>query len=691
MLINKITLYNYRIYKGANQLVFEDDAFRNIYIVSGFNGFGKTTFLSSLVWCLYGAQMQDVDDSFKRKIKDQGGYPKFLEDSLNRHAYLNLETNYYVEVSFSNLDIPGIIAEELTIRRTFYSGDKSDTVQIWLDGQPNELVQEVGYDLFIQDFILPKEIAKFFFFDAEKITELAEIQTTDQKRQLAKAYSEVLGIKKYTDLRINLQEQRLKYRRESANGDEINTFINLEGGIKGLEDEILKEKLNLGEIKKDITKVEEDIIDLQERLIRAGHVMSHEEHQKLVKRKAELSKQSEELKENFKRHLDLAPFAIAGKLFSQLVSTSLEEKKLAQHNRADHIFPLIADLQRKSEILNSSVTKEQFRELLRPLLAEYSQIQANLENKDKQAKIGLSDRTFQIIEHIENQLLHQYQEDIKQITRDMKRNRYDINEVNKALSRAEAKGNDTIVNRTRDNLRSKQNELNNSFINQGQSEEKLSILTNDLNNKKKVQGEFQKKVNLQEDLVEKDNVAKRLIEKLDQFILKMQTQKKVTLQKRIMDTLNKLMHKASFISDVQIKIEYDIIDIDLINKNGKIINKEGLSMGEKQLYATAILQALVSESNFDFPVFIDSPMQKLDATHATNIIKHFYPTVSKQVILLPLLQKEMSETEFKLLEPNVKSAHLIYHKSEDSSSTFIHVENKDLFDTIEHLYTNEHA
>src|SRR5690606_9704356 len=134
----------------------------------------------------------------------------------NRQAYLSLETDYFVEITFSGVDVPGIIAEELKIRRSFKSGDKSDTLQIWLDGQPNELVQEVGYDLFIQDFILPKEIAKFFFFDAEKITELAEIQTLDQKRQLAKAYSEVLGIKKYVDLRTNLHEQRLKYRRESA-------------------------------------------------------------------------------------------------------------------------------------------------------------------------------------------------------------------------------------------------------------------------------------------------------------------------------------------------------------------------------------------------------------------------------------------------------------------------------------------
>src|SRR5690606_270295 len=112
----------------------------------------------------------------------------------------------------------------------------------------------------------------------------------------------------------------------------------------------------------------------------------------------------------------------------------------------------------------------------------------------------------------------------------------------------------------------------------------------------KLREEQQKKVNLHEDLVEKDRIAERLINTLDAFILKIQEQKKKTLQARIMDTLHNLMHKSSFIDNVHITITNEKIDIDLINKDGTIINKEGLSMGEKQLYATAILKALVSES-----------------------------------------------------------------------------------------------
>src|SRR5690606_15539740 len=149
-----------------------------------------------------------------------------------------------------------------------------------------------------------------------------------------------------------------------------------------------------------------------------------------------------------------------------------------------------------------------------------------------------------------------------------------LNETNRLLSNAEAKSTDVLVNRHRENLHVKQAELNAHLLNQGKEEEKLSSLTNDLNSKKKVREELQKKVNLQEDLIEKDATAKRLMEEMDIFSAKIQEQKKNTLQRRIKDSLDQLMHKASFIYDVRIKIENEVIDIDLINKNGKVINKE---------------------------------------------------------------------------------------------------------------------
>jgi DNA sulfur modification protein DndD len=76
MTIKEIELYNFRIYKGSNQISLSSADSQNIFIISGKNGYGKTTFLMSLVWCLYGRNMQEVDDLYKKEIADQGGYSK---------------------------------------------------------------------------------------------------------------------------------------------------------------------------------------------------------------------------------------------------------------------------------------------------------------------------------------------------------------------------------------------------------------------------------------------------------------------------------------------------------------------------------------------------------------------------------------------------------------------------------------
>ena len=60
-------------------------------------------------------------------------------------------------------------------------------------------------------------------------------------------------------------------------------------------------------------------------------------------------------------------------------------------------------------------------------------------------------------------------------------------------------------------------------------------------------------------------------------------------------------------------------------------------------------------------------MQKFDKYHSENIIKEFYPSISEQVVLFPLLEKELSENEYELLKPNLNKAFLI-HNDKDSST-----------------------
>lgn len=82
MKIKSIELCNYRLYKGYNKIIFEEEKDKNIHLISGENGFGKTTFLTSLLWCLYGKMITDIDDGFRKEILSNS-YGAFLLGNLN--------------------------------------------------------------------------------------------------------------------------------------------------------------------------------------------------------------------------------------------------------------------------------------------------------------------------------------------------------------------------------------------------------------------------------------------------------------------------------------------------------------------------------------------------------------------------------------------------------------------------------
>ncbi len=239
---------------------------------------------------------------------------------------------------------------------------------------------------------------------------------------------------------------------------------------------------------------------------------------------------------------------------------------------------------------------------------------------------------------------------------------------------AENKAEDEYIS----NLRTKKDTITNSIIRSDNEIEALSLkigeLSNELKTHRQRQDILRKKIDESSVYSQKERKTKQLITRLQSFIAQFKDEKKKSLESKMLQALSILMHKKDFIKrvDVDINATGDDIDIVLYNKNNKIIDKSSLSMGERQMYASALLNSLVDESEIDFPVFIDSPMQKFDEQHAENIIKYFYPNVSKQVILFPLINKELTKKEYEMLLPKVCRAYLIDNTSTDSS-TFIEV------------------
>jgi DNA sulfur modification protein DndD len=687
MYIKEIELNNFRIYKGKNiiSLLPSDD--KNVIIVSGRNGFGKTTFLMSLVWCLYGKQMEKVDDLYEKEIKDKGNYTKYISESLNRKAREEGENEFSVSVTFNDVKIPDITCSEITIKRTYnIITSTSDKVEVLIDGYQNELIEDLsknnqqGEEIFIRDFILPIEIAKFFFFDAEKIVSLAEVNSTQQRHQLSKAYSEVLGIQKYEDLKTNLEEKQDDYRKRSAKPEERQELNQLHTNIENTEITIHDIHTQIDEIKEKRNTLEKEAEEIQRKLIREGDKMSLEELHELKGKQDNLSKEIALRQEELKELLDIIPFALAGETLANVLEQlnsekTLSEQKYKKDDVIDKIDKIQADIENaktKSDLCfdpNTVKVKNFYEEQIKILIKKYffSDI---IEIPDNFKTLhDFSDSQTNEFTQLVNTIRHSFKDKFSQLHTEYSFTKNQLDSINRKLRDAENNAEDEYIS----SLRDKKDKIESSIIRYSNEIEALNRkdgeLSNQLRTYRQRQEILRKKIDDSSVYSQKEKKTRQLIAKLQSFIVQFKDEKKKSLEAKMLESLNILMHKKGFIKrvDVDINATGDDIDIVLYNQNNKIIDKNSLSMGERQMYASALLSSLVDESEIEFPVFIDSPMQKFDEQHAENIIRHFYPNVSKQVVIFPLINKELTEKEYNILQPKICRAYLIDNVSIDSS------------------------
>lgn len=702
MYIKEIELNNFRIYKGKNNISLLPTEDKNIIVISGKNGFGKTTFLMSLVWCLYGKQMEKVDELYEKEIKDKGNYTKYISNSLNRKAYEEGITEFSVSVTFSGVKIPDVTCNEVTIKRSYnIVSNTSDRVEVLIDGYQNQLIEDLtkenqkGEEIFIRDFILPIEIAKFFFFDAEKIVSLAEINSNNQRRQLSKAYSEVLGIQKYEDLKANLEEKQDEYRRHSAKPEEKEELNQLHANIENRKIEIEAHVGNIDDLKHERNQKEKEAEDIQRRLIREGDKMTLDELNDLKAEQFNLELKKLEVQESLKDYFDVIPFALAGETLMNITEQLINERNLTEQTyKQDDVNSKITQIRQDIEQRRINLdfvldvkTRDFYEEQIKILVKKYffSDIPDVPENF--QVLHDFSNSETNELNQLVNSIKHSFKETFARLNTEYSYLKNQLDSISRKIRDAEKSAEDEYIA----GLRTKKDSLDKRILSISNELDIINQKIGELNNQIKIfkqrQEILRKKIDDSSEYSEKEQKTKQLITKLQNFISLFKEEKKKSLEEKMLKGLHTLMHKKDFIAriEVDISITGEDIDITLYNTSNRKIDKGSLSMGERQMYASALLSALVDESDIEFPVFIDSPMQKFDEQHAENIIKYFYPNVSKQVVIFPLINKELTEKEFYQLKPKVCRTYLINNITNEKSE-FIATEPDKFLMTYNELY-----
>lgn len=662
MIIRNIKISNFRSYHGLTNIDFSIGHNRNITLISGKNGFGKTSFLTALIWGFYGKLMSKVEDKYRSEINNLGGYQKYIKQQFNRNQ--KKEKKIIVEITISDVMIPSIPCENITIIRAFDVSSSKENIEILIDGDSNELTKKVGFEAFINDFILPREIAKFFFFDSEKIVSLAEAKTKDELKSLSRAYSEVLGLKKYDDLKQGLKSLVSTLKRRGVNDIDLNRLNTLTAQQHSLSSELEFAEETLNDTENQIEQLKLKSDNFQEKLIREGAIISLTDFKNLKETYNHKLKEVQEIRKDLNDLLEYIPFMISGGLFEKLIKQVNKEINSGVSELNAETISEINKVVRGVLKGDSSKYIDDINEGIKSL-GGASRTDFLLDYNDERYR-----KILAVNDNIQNSMKSRY----KEILGREKDLRFELNRALKKIKSYESKNTNPLNEKYREEKSGVDSQIENLLIKKGeliQSKNdlgaRLTVINkqvSELENKQKLIGDDKKKL----------AVTERVLIKIEKITQKIKIEKKHSLERSIMLGMNSLMHKTDFIEKVNIELYDDYLDINLIDRDGNKIHKESLSKGEQQLYATSILKSLVEESGISFPIFVDSPLQKFDKDHSKNIIEKFYPSISKQVVLLPLLEKELTFDEFKMMESNVSSLYKIIN--EDGKSTIVRFDNK---------------
>lgn len=640
MIINRLTVHNFGVYAGTN--IFEFTHERPIVLIGGMNGRGKTTFLEAILLTLYGS------NSIAYKESKYNSYNQYLRSYVNKNY---LSQSSYLELEFvlneSSNDTYMIKREWNALSRT-----TKETVSVKQNGIYSEFLTK-NWAMFVEN-ILPSALASFYFFDGEKIAELAVAKTDDQMK---KSIRSMLGITVLDVLKndLNRSIRRISLKNK---GDESSRKLDK------LREEREQVILELEEIDKTISQVTEKVEILQDAIeqlhkhyeLQGGVVL--EQRQELMQQRAQIQT---DIVQNSESLIGMAATELPMLLVRDLVG---QIKLQAEDEHNDFIM---------------QQALEQMDDYLFDFALEHPDSagasRAFIDFVREKAKVESSPRIYEMSDHALFQMnelversLQQSVDETRLLFNEKRALKRQMNEVDSYLT---LDINENELPETYDKIKTKEDELvmaqvELTKLKQERSSVNAVVITKTAEYNREVETYLQK-IELQDDserMLKYSNMALRIV---DAYTIELQKRKTGTLGTTITECYKKLANKKNLIQ--KIVVDPETLDMRYLDENEKEVSKESLSAGEKQLMVIAILWALALCSKKKLPVIIDTPLSRLDSQHRTKVISTYFPNASDQTIILST-DTEIDRNYYDMIKNSVGDEFTLVY-SEETKSTSI--------------------
>lgn len=619
-----------------------------VILVKALNGSGKTTLLTALQIGLYGYK---AVSGGKRADYEQ------LLLSLHRK---DATGNAIVEIGVT-VEIGGL-SHQLLVRREWLkeSGSLREELTVFEDAEKSEEFTQTWGEFI--EAILPVELIQLFLFDGEKIEALANPERLpDLLKRATEVFLGIGGIESLAnDLKALERRTVLKNKNTSA--------------------EFETERANL-------MAWEEKAKELEERLqvLTQEQASSHNELDQMHKafEKFNIEAQRQGL-EAYEKAASIRNGVAVNKQHTKAVRSQLVE------TMSDPVLP-VAWLSQLWEQYRNTWEQDQYARHAKLLSKEFKKRDQRIISALK----GVPKTTINAIRRALDEDLHAYST-VRRVAGAAMQDA-PPHEIDKHL--------ETVKMRLRmelKNLKQAQADLERAELSIGQipAEEQVSGIFHNLQERTKVismaearlaeltrqiadiQGQFnhvQLRLNAAQERLGTDfkdrsleakslEASARAKRTLMVFKDRLLASKAEWLSEVISAEFRSLLRKRNLIA----KVVVDPVTYRVSIKDGKSreLPMERLSAGERQLLAISVLSALIKERKGRFPVVVDTPLARLDQQHRSALIRHFFATVSHQVVVLSTDQ-EVEGLAYDTLKPYT-SAEYALNFDDMAGQTTIH-------------------
>ena len=661
MIFKTLCIQNFGLFCGSHEFDLEPRIkyrkTRPIILFGGKNGAGKTTFLEAILLCLYGK------NALGKRMSNQD-YSEYIAGRIHRprggggvklkKASIQLVFSY---ARFGEQHL-------YTVTRAWKKSDSmKDEIeeQLTLEENGEELFETEQVQEFLNDLV-PIGVSQLFFFDGEKIQNLAE---EEGGTVLAESVKSMLSLDIIEQLKSDLTIYSNRKKKKAQDEKTEKHLKDIEKRQFTLETQLSDLRQDRAQIEAHLQRVTAKIEEAETEFAASGGKYA-QRREEFKSQHASLNTQIEQCKSRIREECArLFPFSLVPELCEQLTQQVQGESEVQKW----HIVSDVAQTRWKDikENLNNGIAKHPIAE-----------------NENLIDQIGsMIIEAFQPPEDFEAvKILHSFSQTegaqlINWAKSGAPASRDIVIEMTRQLEKAltELKKVETNLQRIPDDDAiaphiEKMNDLNQTLGSLNTKSERIEREIRQLEYRlNETSREYQKaldELSLEEDLDHRLKLINGVQGVLGEYFDQLAQTKVRKLEHAVAQCFDLLCRKSDMIR--RIEIDPKKFSVTLYDRQGQAIPKKQLSAGEKQIYAISMLWALAQTSGRPLPVIIDTPLGRLDSDHRRNLIECYFSKASHQVIILST-DTEIDQEYIKALNPFISHAyHLQYNPETESSS-----------------------